>query len=205
MSDRLGPFGRPTESVGEVRVVDPVTGGEKGSKPARYDLIPAGPLRRLAEHFGYGATKYADRNWERGYKWSLSFAALNRHLWAFWNGEDIDAESGSEHITAVIWHAMALSEFAGRDLGTDDRPYKPQVVDSAKALSDYLDRTERRYDPLFVGRPPATESEGDVDTTGPGWGPLRPSYESKRRERGWMYTCTCPEGAWLDDCPRHGK
>jgi hypothetical protein len=115
----------PSESD-EVRVVDPVTGGEKGQKLARYSLIPMLPLRLLAEHYGRGARKYADRNWERGYKWSLSFDALCRHLFAFWNGEDIDPETGSPHLTAVAWHAFALQEFSFTHPAGDDRPRQMQ-------------------------------------------------------------------------------
>jgi hypothetical protein len=105
----------------ELRVIDPVTGGEKGSKLARFDLIPQDVLWMLAEHYGRGAQKYEDRNWERGYKWSLSYAALMRHLSAFWQGEDTDAETGSPHIIAAVWHAMALAAFQERAIGTDDR------------------------------------------------------------------------------------
>jgi hypothetical protein len=107
---------------GEVRVVDPDTGGEKGSKLARFDLIPAGPLWTLAEHYGIGAEKYDDGQWRRGYKWSLSFAAMMRHAWAFWRGEDIDAETGSPHLAAVAWHAFALLEFSTTHPEKDDRP-----------------------------------------------------------------------------------
>ncbi|AXH46895.1 DUF5664 domain-containing protein [Mycobacterium phage Aminay] len=88
------------------------TGGQKAGNLERYDLIPAEPLRRLAEHYGRGALKYADDNWRKGYDWRLSFAALNRHLWQFWAGEDIDAETGTPHIIAVAWHAFTLAEFA---------------------------------------------------------------------------------------------
>lgn len=106
----------------EVRIVDPKTGGEKGSKLARYDLIPPHVLHALAEHYGRGARKYADRNWERGYRWGLSFAALLRHLFAWWGGEDVDEETGSSHMVAVAWHAFALAEFQRTGKGTDDRP-----------------------------------------------------------------------------------
>src|SRR5512146_2965093 len=102
--ERAGSAREQTMDKTEVRVVDPNTGGEKGSKLARFDLLPVLPLTELAEHFGRGAKKYADRNWERGYKWSLSFAALMRHAWAFWGGEDIDPETGTPHIIAVAWH-----------------------------------------------------------------------------------------------------
>lgn len=106
---------------GEVRVKSP-TGAEKGSKMERYDLIPVEPLRQLARHFGRGSLKYADRNWEAGYNWSLSYAALQRHANAFWGGEDIDAETGTPHIVAVAWHALALAEYMKTHPEFDDRP-----------------------------------------------------------------------------------
>lgn len=106
----------------EQRYVDPVTGAEKGRKLARFDLIPAGPLVALAEQYGRGATKYADRNWERGHPWGITFAAMNRHLWLWWQGEDIDPESGGHHLDAVMWHAFALREFAETHPEMDDRP-----------------------------------------------------------------------------------
>lgn len=105
----------------EVRTVSS-TGGEKGVKLARFDLLPAGPLSTVAEHYGKGASKYEARNWERGYEWSKSFGALMRHAWAFWGGEDIDVETGSPHMAAVVFHALALLEFAGTHPEFDDRP-----------------------------------------------------------------------------------
>jgi hypothetical protein len=106
----------------EVRVTDPETGGEKGTKLARFDLIPAEPLWELAEHYGRGAAKYEDRNWEKGYAWSLSYAALMRHAVAFWQGQNNDPETDSHHMAAVAFHAFALIEFWNQGLGTDDRP-----------------------------------------------------------------------------------
>lgn len=103
-------------------VVNSSTGGRKGSKLARFDLIPARQLYALAEHYGKGCEKYEDRNWERGYDWSLSYAACQRHLNAFWNGEDIDGESGSYHVIAAAWHCLALAEFIETHPELDDRP-----------------------------------------------------------------------------------
>jgi hypothetical protein len=105
----------------EVRTVSS-TGGEKGTKVERHDLIPEHPLRTLATLYGRGAAKYEDRNWERGYEWSKSYAALQRHAHAFWSGEDIDPEMGLPHIIAVAWHAFALAEFMERHPDFDDRP-----------------------------------------------------------------------------------
>ncbi|PBC38515.1 hypothetical protein CJ179_38620 [Rhodococcus sp. ACS1] len=104
----------------EIRSVSS-TGGEKGVKLARYDLIPAVPLRDLAEHYGRGAEKYDDNQWRKGYEWSKSFAALQRHAWQFWSGEDYDEETGSPHMAAVAWHAFALLEFMRTHPNFDDR------------------------------------------------------------------------------------
>ncbi len=107
------------------------TGAKKAGNLERYDLIPAEPLRQLAEHFGHGAKKYADRNWEAGYDWSLSFAALQRHAWQFWAGEDIDPDTGTPHIIAVAWHAFALAEYRRTHPEFDNRPVtKPGTSES---------------------------------------------------------------------------
>lgn len=106
----------------ENRIVNATTGGAKGAKLARFDLIPPDPLRRVAEHYGVGAAKYDARNWEKGYDWSLSFAAMQRHAWAFWNGEDDDPDTGSPHLAAVVFHALAMLEWGKTHPEMDDRP-----------------------------------------------------------------------------------
>ena len=84
--------------------------------------MPADFLWELAEHFGRGAAKYADRNWEKGTDWSLNFAAAQRHMWQFWMGEDIDAETGSSHVVCAAWHMLALHHFSEAHPDLDDRP-----------------------------------------------------------------------------------
>jgi hypothetical protein len=107
--------------VTETRITDPVTGGAKGQKPERFDLIPVGPLTEVARLYGAGASKYAARNWQLGYAWSLSFAAMQRHAWQFWGGESLDSETRCHHLASVVFHAMALMEFEAKEKGTDDR------------------------------------------------------------------------------------
>lgn len=109
----------------EVRVTS-ATGGAKGSKPARFDMIPPDVLFELAEHYGRGEAKYpsdpetGEANWQKGYAWSLSVAALQRHLYAWLAGEDDDPETGSSHLLAVVWHAIALRWWQRHGRGTDD-------------------------------------------------------------------------------------
>lgn len=132
---------RPTDP-GETIYQDPVTGGRKGSKLARFDLLPPEVLFEVAEHYGKGARKYAARNWERGYPWGLSFAAMQRHANLWWGGEDNDAETGSHHLAAVIFHAMALLTFTRRHLGTDDRSKTLHLDDLARARAERARRAE---------------------------------------------------------------
>ena len=102
------------------------TGASKGDKLARFDMIPTGPLTQLAEHYGKGAIKYPAvdgvDNWRLGYEWSLSYAALQRHVTQFWGGEDFDRETGSHHLVAAMWHCMALLEWSAAHPEFDDRP-----------------------------------------------------------------------------------
>lgn len=110
----------------ETRITDPTTGGEKGQKIYRTDLMPADALMSVSRHFGIGGMKYEDRNWEKGYRWSLAYGALLRHLFLWWQGEDgeVDSSTGewTNHLDAVIFHALVLRSFELRAVGTDDRP-----------------------------------------------------------------------------------
>lgn len=84
------------------------TGGEKGVKDERHSLMPREGLDAISRVFGFGASKYADHNWRRGYEWSKSYDALQRHLIAFWSGETNDPESGLPHLGHAGFHVLAL-------------------------------------------------------------------------------------------------
>ena len=64
-----------------------------------WDLLPLGPVRKIVEVLTFGAAKYAPEQWKqvpdarRRY-----FAALMRHVTAWWEGEKIDPESGLSHL-----------------------------------------------------------------------------------------------------------
>ena len=97
------------------------TGATKGRKPETYSLIPVGPLAELARVYGYGCDKYEPRNWEKGYPYSWSLDAMQRHIEAFRSGEYKDNESGLAHCAHAIFHLMTLMEFEITNKGTDDR------------------------------------------------------------------------------------
>lgn len=100
----------------------PVEGRKDDGAKLRHDLIPPEAVEALAEVLTFGATKYGDRNWEKGMRWGRCFAALMRHLWKWWRREAVDPETGMSH----LWHAMAclafLIAYEARSIGEDDRP-----------------------------------------------------------------------------------
>lgn len=87
------------------------TGGQKGQKPERMDLIPPGALLEVARQYAWGAQKYSDWNWLKGYSYSLALAAMLRHIMAWEKGEDRDPESGTHHLAAVACHAFTLMTY----------------------------------------------------------------------------------------------
>lgn len=88
------------------------TGGQKCVSSARFDLLDSSFLWEMAELMSVGAKKYDENNWRRGYPWSLSYGALQRHLHQFLQGEDFDEETGIHHMAAVAFHAQALFVFS---------------------------------------------------------------------------------------------
>ncbi len=108
----------------KVRYVDEETGAEKEGSIVRPDLLPADPVRYVAAVYGFGAAKYAPNNWRKGYPWSWSAAALERHWLAWKSGEDVDSESGMPHLAHLVFHAFALMEYESTHPERDDR-YRP--------------------------------------------------------------------------------
>lgn len=106
-------------------VTPPIQQGVKfdTDKP-RYDLIPPEIEEAVAKVLTFGAIKYGDRNWELGMDWGRVYAALRRHMGAWWSGEDNDPETGMPH----TWHAACciafLTTYEARGVGTDNRPVR---------------------------------------------------------------------------------
>jgi hypothetical protein len=69
----------------------------------RFDLIPPGPLRRLAQLYERGAQKYGDHNWQKGQPLSRYLDSAYRHLVAVAEGQEDE-----DHLAAVAWNAFSL-------------------------------------------------------------------------------------------------
>jgi hypothetical protein len=88
------------------------TGGRKfdGGK-LQYSLLPPLALKATVEILTFGAEKYEPDNWKfvpdskRRY-----FDAMQRHLWAWKEGEQNDPETGKNHLAHAMCCLMFLYE-----------------------------------------------------------------------------------------------
>lgn len=119
---------------------DPLTAGawaaralyfsdEEGSKLDEFDDggLPLEVEKALAEVFGFGAGKYSDDNWKKGYNWGWSYAAARRHLMAVMEGQWLDTGdkgSGKPHLAHFIWHCIVLHWYQRKMVGTDTREFR---------------------------------------------------------------------------------
>lgn len=95
-------------------------GGYKGSmddprKPPM-SLIPVTAKRWIARVLGFGAKKYARGQWMAGMSFSEIIDGVQRHIDAWQAGEDIDPESGENHLAHAMCGLSFLSWYiAGPD------------------------------------------------------------------------------------------
>ena len=87
-------------------------------------LLSTEALNQTAAVLKFGAQKYAEHNWRKGFAWSRPLSAAMRHITAFNNGEDKDPESGLSHLAHAACCIMFLLEFEKTHSELDDR-WKP--------------------------------------------------------------------------------
>jgi hypothetical protein len=114
-----------------------IDGGGVKNPGVRLDLIPAEFLWELGEVYTFGAQKYADNNWMRGYKWSKSIAALLRHLFRWLMGQDRDKETGRHELAHVAWHCATLIYYSTYEQYRrfDDRAKRPTEISAQTAAN----------------------------------------------------------------------
>jgi len=94
------------------------------------DLIPVEAIRGMALGFESGLVKYPERDWERGYEFSIYYAAAMRHLTAWWGGEKLDSADGIHHLDHASSCIAILQQYAHqteRYEEFDDRPIAPST------------------------------------------------------------------------------
>ncbi len=102
------------------------TGVKYDAGKAQLGLISSRFLNGLGRVLTYGARKYAAHNWRKGLHTSRYYDALQRHLLAWNDGEDVDPESGHSHLYHAACCLMFLAETLEVRPDLDDR-YKPDA------------------------------------------------------------------------------
>lgn len=112
----MKPVSGPTRS----RVI---RGGKKydSGKP-RLELIPGDVQLECGKVYSFGAEKYAPNNWALGISWLRQIGAAERHIQKWKQLEDLDPESGINHLAhAIVDLQMALAYQLRKQDRFDDR------------------------------------------------------------------------------------
>lgn len=132
-----------------------MSGGKKfdqGKPPL--SLIPTKPLLEIAKVLEHGAGKYDEHNWRKGMKWSRLLSSSLRHITAFNEGEDLDPESGINHLAHAACGLMFLLEYYTTHKELDDR-YRDKDDDKHEehigAAKEYNARVSEAFDKIWGG------------------------------------------------------
>ena len=108
------------------------------SKPG-IEGVPAAPLFMVGEVMRFGAAKYGLTNWRHDpISASVYYNAAMRHLFSWWDGDNLDTETGLPHLAHAVACLMIIMDAKLSDDLNDDRP-------SAGLTSTYLaQRTKYR-------------------------------------------------------------
>lgn len=94
-----------------------------GTKKAPLSTVPTPVLLEVGLAMLEGARKYGRHNYRiAGVRGSVYYDACLRHLMAWWEGEDIDPDSGLSHITKAMAGLAVLRDSMIKGNWVDDRP-----------------------------------------------------------------------------------
>jgi len=118
-------------------------------------LIPPEVLFSVANVLSFGAEKYGPNDWRNdidNVPMSRNYSSLQRHVLAFWSGEDIDPESGLSHLDHAMCQLifMIIQHKQGNAAKNDDR-FRPEPLE----VPDSQDEEELKlagvdFDPEFL-------------------------------------------------------
>lgn len=81
----------------------------------KWSLVHFKSLEPMIEVMEFGMKKYARDNWKEGFDKQEILESLQRHLAKLFDGEEIDQESGLQHIGHILCNAMFYSYYASKE------------------------------------------------------------------------------------------
>lgn len=127
-----------------------------GCTKAPLSTVPLRPVLEVGAAMVEGACKYGRHNYRRaGVRATVYFDAAARHLFAWYEGQDIDPESGLSHVVKAIAGLMVLRDSMLQGNWVDDRP--PKVVDSETWIPELNAETAEILSRYPNPKPPHTQ------------------------------------------------
>jgi len=116
-----------------------------GVRKVPLHVVSSPVLMEMALGMFDGDRKYGAHNYRvAGVKASIYYDAMMRHAMAWWEGEDIDKDSGLSHVTKIMSCMSVLRDAMINDNWIDDRPPKVKnqdwIQDYNKIAGDIIDR-----------------------------------------------------------------
>lgn len=122
-----------------------------GVKKVPMSTVSAPVLMEMGLAMLEGDRKYGRHNYRViGVRASVYYDAAMRHLMAWWEGEDIDPDSGISHITKALSCLAVLRDSMINEKFTDDRPPKIKdgwIKELNKKTAEIIERYPNGKDP----------------------------------------------------------
>lgn len=94
-----------------------------GIKKVSYSVVSGPVVAEMSLALLEGARKYGRHNYRViGVRASVYYDATRRHMDLWWEGEDLDVDSGLSHVTKAMASLAVLRDAMIRDKMIDDRP-----------------------------------------------------------------------------------
>ena len=123
-----------------------------GIRKAPLSTVPGNVLAEIGVAMLEGASKYGRHNYRAaGVRASVYYDAAMRHLVSWWEGEDIDPDSGMSHITKLLACMTVLRDAMHQEMWADDRPpasrpfYQELNKQAGEILDRHVDKNPKHY------------------------------------------------------------
>lgn len=136
---------------GDSRAKDTNPKDAVGTKKPPMSTVSAPVMMELGTAMLEGARKYGRHNYRiSNVRASVYYDAALRHLFSWFEGEDIDPDSGMSHVTKAIASLAVLRDAQINDCLVDDRP--------PSSKEGWKDNLQENVDDIFERYPEAKEA-----------------------------------------------
>lgn len=112
----------------------------------QFSYLPFPVIAELGVAMLEGGLKYGSHNYRHsGVRASVYFDAAMGHIMQWWEGEDIDPDSGMPHIVKAMASLAVLRDAQMMGLYSDDRPIRPDLDSLRSRLQSKVEELLDRY------------------------------------------------------------